>query len=135
MTRVWPCSSRRDVEARHARHLHVRDEHVGSMLADHGERGGSVTRLCHDLDVALERKQCSERAEHHALVLGDDDSDLLCRHPCSRADAGRLTESCVPIAELQTAVPPSASARVRMLRIPTPSSCVPPRPSSEISNR
>ena len=77
-------AQRRDrVEARLARHVEVKHEHVGLMAADVAPRGVDVTRLGDDLESVLALQQQPQPAAHDGVVVGEDDADAR-RRVCHR---------------------------------------------------
>jgi hypothetical protein len=47
----------RSLEAAHAVHPYVHQDHVGTDLSGSGHRVESVSRLAHDFDIRFRRKQ------------------------------------------------------------------------------
>ena len=65
----------------------------GTMLHDQAKSFFARTRAGDDLDVVFHFEQCSQRAEDHGLVFGDDYADFVARgrrHALSFAEQGRL---------------------------------------------
>jgi hypothetical protein len=83
---------RGNVEPGQQRHLDVAQQNVRRELLDAAQRGRTVVRVAHDLDVGFQAQQRGERARDELLVLGDDDADQRAAPGAS----GSVTTSRVP---------------------------------------
>ncbi len=106
---------RGQIEAGHSRHLDVGDDHVRMVLQRERQRFGAVTGFADDLEIAFDVEKRAQRAEHHGLILGDEDPD----HDATiaRATSGRrgtTSVSRVPRRASRSIVPPISARRARI---------------------
>src|SRR5207344_3326169 len=84
-------------------------------------------------EVLLDVDQRGEGAEHHCLILGDQDADHA-RAPCAVPRGGRVTSRRVPGSPERSSVPATCRRRSRIPDRPLPSGAIPPHPSSLTSS-
>src|SRR6266576_3904183 len=115
------------LESSHHGHLDIGDENVRRQAGNGVERIATVGGAGHDGDVWLEFEQRGEGAQHHGLVLGQDDANG-CAHTTTQcafnwrdAVCGSSMRRVTPGSVVIERRPPSDCTRSRMPRRPLPS--------------
>ena len=87
----------------------------GVGAARQGQRLAAVRGASHDLEIALDLEQRSERAEHHRLILGNQDADHACVSLPRRRVVGAVSLIVMPRDPSPVrGLPPISRARARM---------------------
>ena len=117
-------------------HPDVHEHDVGAGRADERDGLVAVRGLPDDLDVVLGIEQRTQPGPQQRLVVGQHDPDH-CGAPGGRGRHARPAAAARGRRRRRPDVPPSATARSRMPRMPLPSSSAPmraaPVPSSSTS--
>ena len=128
----------RQLQTGNPRHLDVGEHDVRLQTLGQLQRLGTVPRPTDHLDVLFEVEQRGQCAQHHCLILGDQDADqAAASSDAGSRDVGRSgtvgirTVRATPRAVSIVISPLACSTRSRIPAKPAPSWIAPPRPSSD----